>query len=80
MCPQKFRKIHRKTHVSESLFLIKLQVETYKFINQETLTQVFPCEFCKIFKNTFFTEHLWMVASGLLLLFFLFDLSYKIYI
>ena len=26
---------------------------------KETLTQLFSCEFCKIFKNTFFTEHLW---------------------
>ena len=25
--------------------------------------QVFSCEFCEIFKNTFFTEHLWTTAS-----------------
>ena len=25
----------------------------------KTLTHVFSCEFCEIFKNTFFTEHLW---------------------
>ena len=25
----------------------------------ETLAHVFSCEFCEIFKNTFFTEHLW---------------------
>ena len=24
---------------------------------------MFSCEFCKIFKNTFFTEHLWTTAS-----------------
>ena len=24
---------------------------------------MFSCEFFKIFKNTFFTEHLWMTAS-----------------
>ena len=29
-----------------------------KFIIKETLTQVFSCEFCKICKNTFSTEHL----------------------
>ena len=34
------------------------------FIKKETLTQVFSCEFCKIFKNTFFTEHLQMTASA----------------
>ena len=25
----------------------------------ETLTQVFPCEYWKILKNSFFIEHLW---------------------
>ena len=30
---------------------------------KETLAQVFSCEFCKISKNTFFTEHLWSIAS-----------------
>ena len=35
-------------------FLIKLQVEVCNFIKKETLEQVFPCEFCKISKNTFF--------------------------
>ena len=34
-----------------------------KFVKKETLTQVFSCEFCKIFKNTFFAEHLRTVAS-----------------
>ena len=34
------------------------------FIKKETLTQVFPCEFCEISKSTFFTEHLWATASG----------------
>ena len=29
----------------------------------ETLAQVFSGEFCKIYKNTFFTEHLWATAS-----------------
>ena len=28
-----------------------------------SLARVFSCEFCKIFKNTYFTEHLWMTAS-----------------
>ena len=35
-------------------FLIKLK---------ETLAQVFSCEFCEIFKNTFFTEHPRATAS-----------------
>ena len=29
----------------------------------ETLTQVFSCEFCKVFKNTSFSEHLWTTTS-----------------
>ena len=33
------------------------------FLINETLAQVFSCEFCKISKNTFFTKHLWMTAS-----------------
>ena len=36
--------------------LIKLQA--CNFIERETLAQVFCCEFCEIFKNTFLTEHL----------------------
>ena len=34
------------------LFLIKLQAF---FLKKQTLAQVFSCEFCYIFKNTFFT-------------------------
>ena len=30
--------------------------------------QVFFCDFSHIFKNTYFAEHLWMAASGILLL------------
>ena len=33
------------------------------FIKKETLAQVFSCGFCKISKNTFFTDHLWTTAS-----------------
>ena len=32
-------------------------------IKKEALAQVLSCEFCEIFKNTFFTEHLWTTAS-----------------
>ena len=40
-------------HLRQSLFLIK----------EETLAQAFSCEFCEIYKNSFFTEHLWATAS-----------------
>ena len=34
-----------------------------------TLAQVFSNKFCKIYKNNFFTEHLWATASRLWKLF-----------
>ena len=43
-------------------FLIKLHVAC-NFIKKEALAQVFSCEFCEIFKNTFFTEHLRTTTS-----------------
>ena len=33
------------------------------FIKKDALSQLFSCEFCKISKNTFSTEHLWTTAS-----------------
>ena len=33
------------------------------FIKNEATTQVFSCEICEIFKNTYFKEHLQMTAS-----------------
>ena len=32
-------------------------------LKKKTLTQLFSCEFCEIFKNTYCTEHLWTSAS-----------------
>ena len=40
-------------------FLIKLQASGCK---KKTLAQAFSSEFCKIFQNIFFTEHLWATA------------------
>ena len=48
--------VHRKTSVLKSLF---------NKISRLGLGQVFSCEFCKIFKNTFFTGYLRATASGL---------------
>ena len=45
-------------------FLIKLQAFTCNLIKKETLTEMFSCEFCVIFKGTFFTEHLRVTVSG----------------
>ena len=44
-------------------FLIKLQAEACNFIKKETLAQVFSCEFCEIFKNTFFRRTPLVAAS-----------------
>ena len=41
----------------QCLFLNK--VEACDFVKKETLAQVFACEFCEIFKKTFFMENLW---------------------
>ena len=41
-------------------FLIKFN----KVVKKETLAQVFSCEFCEIFKNSFFAEDLQMTASA----------------
>ena len=48
-------------HLFQSLFLIELQATACNVI-KETLAQMLPCEFCKSFKHTFFTEHLWTIA------------------
>ena len=40
-------------------FLVKLP-EVCNFIKKETLVQVFSCEFCEIFKNTFFLKEIYL--------------------
>ena len=54
-CSWKFRISHKK-YLCWSLFLIKLQISFY---SKETPTQFLSCEYCDIFKNSFFKEHLW---------------------
>ena len=43
--------------------VLEQTTEGCNFIKKETLAQVFPCKFCEISKNNFFTEHLWAIAS-----------------
>ena len=62
-CSYKFRIIHIKTHLSESLFERSCRLEASKFIKKATLAQVFAREFFEIFKNTFLTQHLQKTAS-----------------
>ena len=48
--------------------------QSYKacnFYKQETPTQVFSCEYCEIFKNNYFEEHLLTAASEIIFLLFI---------
>ena len=45
-------------------FLMKLQTQACKFIEKEALAQLLSCEFCEIFNNILFTEHLRTTASA----------------
>ena len=49
-------------HLCQSLFFDE-DPGLSNFIKNEALAQVLSCEFCEIFKNTFFTEHLRALAS-----------------
>ena len=51
---------HRRCHIKSSALR---NLNACNFIKKETLVQLFSCEFCEIFKNTFFTEHLRTTAS-----------------
>ena len=43
-----------------------LRPKACNFIKKETLAQVFSCEFYEVYKNVFFTEHVWATASAYL--------------
>ena len=63
MCAIKtaFLKISQHSHGNtrgRASFLIKLQASGCNFIKKETPAQVFSCECCEIFKNTFFIKQL----------------------
>ena len=53
----------RKNICARAHFFIKLEAYTCNFIKKETLAQAFSCEFCEIYKNIFFTEHLPVTVS-----------------
>ena len=59
LCRKGFLKISQNSEentCARVYFLVKLQLAT--------LTQLFSWEFCKICKNTFFTEQIWVTASA----------------
>ena len=58
--------------ILENVFFEALEAffkKACNFIKKESLAQVFSCEFCEIFKNTFFTEHFRTIASATLTVF-----------
>ena len=52
----------RENNIMVSYF-IHIMFTSHK-TKKETPTQMFSCEFCKIFQSTFFTEHLRATASA----------------
>ena len=62
-------KIHPAVHLNTSKaltpcshkekFIKATDLMASNFINKEIPTQVFSCEYCEIFKTSFFEEHLW---------------------
>ena len=70
---QKYRKVHRKTSVPESI-LIKLK--TCNFIKIETMAQVFSCEFCEIYGKTFSYRTPPVTASNIINVFNCLDLHF----
>ena len=51
-------------HLCWSLFLIKLQAFRPVTLLKRKPNQVFSCEICEMFKNTFFTEHIrWLLLK-----------------
>ena len=43
------------------------RLEACNFIKKDTLAQVFSCEFCEIYKNTFYYRIPLLAASGVLI-------------
>ena len=49
--------------VYRSLYFNKVEGGGLQFYQKKTPAQVLSCEFCKIFRNTYFEEHLQMPVS-----------------
>ena len=58
----KFSQNSQENTCAAVLFSISLSPQACNFIKKETLKRVFFCEFCEIFKNTYFVGHL--IAKG----------------
>ena len=58
-CFYKFPEIYKKISLSESLCNKAKGLMEFNFIKKEVSSQVFPCEYHKMFDNSFFIEHFW---------------------
>ena len=60
-----------QTHLSVTDIVVYLSIHCSRFsFRFETPTQVFSCELCKIFKNTYFEEHVQTSSSTPVLVWF----------
>ena len=55
-------------HLCWSLFNKVAGWEACNFFEKETPTHVSSCEYCKVFKNSFFTEHLQCLLLNIFLI------------
>ena len=56
--------IFTEKHLRWSLFLNKnVDLQSWKFIKKRLQRRFFSCEYCKIFKNTWFGQHLWTASN-----------------
>ena len=59
---------HTEENVVGVSFLQRSTSSSLQLYQKETPTQVFSCEICEIFKNTYFEEHLRTTTSAHILL------------
>ena len=64
MCQSLFLLYHIET--SQLICYANELTGFYMMGKKGTLVLVFSCKFCKIFKNIFFTEHVWAATSALI--------------
>ena len=62
-CSQKFSDIHRKTPMLDFLFNKVAAIQACNFIKKKIPRQVLSCEYCEIFKNSFFYRTSLVAAS-----------------
>ena len=59
--------MHRKTPVLESLFKKLQTFRSGTLLKRDFIKKVFSCEYCEIFKNTYFEEHLQTTTCAILI-------------